>query len=233
MNININAFDFEIIIRILLILISSFMIGYNRGKHHQFAGVKTHLFVGLGAGLSLLVPYIYYTNNPGVSGDPYRLAAQVISGIGFLGAGSIIKSGQTIKGLTTAATLWLTAIISISFASGAYLVSIFSASLVIIFLFFNKRLEITKKYSIKVLVFTLVDDGESVELLDQYIRTHATLNSHFQLLDNRFKDGEHIVRVKYELVHNQTDVSTYSLIRDICQFKFIRKVESITELEKL
>ncbi len=94
----VDSFDIEIMIRIILIILSSFMIGYNRGKHHQFAGVKTHLFVGLGAGMSFIVPYIYFANHPGITADPYRLSAQVISGIGFLGAGSIIKSGQTIKG---------------------------------------------------------------------------------------------------------------------------------------
>lgn len=133
MNEYINNFDLEVIFRVLLIITSSFMIGYNRGKHHQFAGVKTHLFVGLGSGLSFLIPYIYYLENTQFTADPYRMSAQVISGIGFLGAGSIIKSGQTIKGLTTAATLWLTAIISIAFASGIYLLASFAALLVIIF----------------------------------------------------------------------------------------------------
>lgn len=228
-----SAFDLEIIIRILLILISSFMIGYNRGKHHQFAGVKTHLFVGLGSGLSFLIPNIYYMANPSITSDPYRMSAQVISGIGFLGAGSIIKSGQSIKGLTTAATLWLTAIISIAFASGVYYLASFCAVFVIIFLFFNKQLELTKKYAIKVIVVTLEDNGESVELIDQFIRAKAQLNGPFKLLDHKYKNEKHIVRVKYEIIHNQTELSTYELIRSISEFSFIRQIDSITEIEKL
>lgn len=79
----------------------------------------------------------------------------------------------------------------------------------------------------------MVDNGANVELLDQFIRSRASLNDSFKMLDHKYEDQEHIVRVKYELIHNQTEMSTYELIRSISEFTFIREVQSVTEMEKL
>ncbi len=233
MNLEFTAFDYENLFRIVLILLSSYFIGLNRGKHHQFAGVKAHIFVGLGAGISFLVPYIMMHEYQNFNIDPYRMPAQVISGIGFLGAGSIIKSGQTIRGLTTAATLWLTAVISITFASGAYIVGAFSAILVIVFLFFNQQFEMARKFSIKVLVITIEDETDNLEMLDQYLKEHSSLRGSLEILDHKYVEGKHIAQIKYEIIHYQNEMRTYELIRNLSKFNYISRIESITDMERL
>lgn len=108
------------ILRLGLAVLMGSIIGNERAKHGQSAGVRTHLLVCLGSALtSLISMYLYeYLGSPG---DLTRISAQVISGIGFLGAGMImIKHNNMIKGLTTAAGVWSTSIIGIALGYGFY-----------------------------------------------------------------------------------------------------------------
>lgn len=105
--------------RIILAIICGGLIGIERGRSNQPAGMRTYMLVCLGSTLVMLTSEYIYTNFH--TGDPARLGAQVISGIGFLGAGSIIISGKTkVKGLTTAAGLWVSACIGIAIGIGFY-----------------------------------------------------------------------------------------------------------------
>lgn len=109
----------EIIIRILIATMCGTIIGYDRARKGRNAGTKTHALVAMGSALAMLVGE-YISHKTG-SGDPTRLASQVVSGIGFLGAGAIIVTGEKkIVGLTTAATLWVSAIVGISAGAGMY-----------------------------------------------------------------------------------------------------------------
>jgi len=118
-----------ICIRLVLAIIAGGIIGNERGKHGSAAGLRTHILVCVGAAMTALTGYyVYDTLN--ISGDIMRLAAQVVSGIGFLGAGMIIvKNGNVVTGLTTAAGMWATAAIGIAlgygFYSGAIVATIF------------------------------------------------------------------------------------------------------------
>jgi putative Mg2+ transporter-C (MgtC) family protein len=110
--------------RLLISLLIGIAIGTEREMHNQPAGLRTHVLICLGSTilmlLSIYIPQTY-TNFP--NGDPARLAAQVVSGIGFLGAGAILKMGVNIRGLTTAATIWATAAIGLTVGAGMYLAS--------------------------------------------------------------------------------------------------------------
>lgn len=109
-----------VLIRILLAVVFGGVIGFERGKHGRQAGMRTHILVCLGGAMTALVG-VYGATKLGFTGDPLRIAAQVVSGIGFLGAGMIIvKSERTITGLTTAAIMWATAIIGIAVGIGFY-----------------------------------------------------------------------------------------------------------------
>jgi putative Mg2+ transporter-C (MgtC) family protein len=94
-------------------------IGFERELRERQAGLRTHLVVSLGAALFTLVS-AYAFRNFGNKVDPTRIAAQIVSGIGFLGAGAIIRQGLSVKGLTTAATLWLVAAIGMASGAGYY-----------------------------------------------------------------------------------------------------------------
>lgn len=108
--------------KIILCLILVGALGYNREKKGMIVGIRTHVVVGLGALLIQLVSLEYNRMNPGV-GDIHRLPAQFLSGIGFLGAGTILKDDKNIKGLTTAGTLFFSACVGIAVGSGLYILS--------------------------------------------------------------------------------------------------------------
>ncbi len=126
--------EFNTVSIVLRLLLATFMggtIGYERSTHGQPAGIRTFSLVCMGAALVIIVDeYLVDTYH---TGDPARLAAQVISGIGFLGAGSILVTGRNyIRGLTTAASLWATACLGISVGSGYFQGSI-AAFLMLVF----------------------------------------------------------------------------------------------------
>lgn len=111
---------FTVILRIVLAGVFGGIIGHERGKHGSQAGLRTHILVCLGASMTAMAG-LFSTEILGYSGDPFRIAAQVISGIGFLGAGMIVvKNTNTITGLTTAAGMWTTAAIGIALGMGFY-----------------------------------------------------------------------------------------------------------------
>lgn len=111
--------DSSIILRLLLAVILGGIIGFERGRAGRPAGLRTHILVCLGAVLAMMTNQ-YIFERFGVS-DPTRMAAQVISGIGFLGAGTILVTGRhQVKGLTTAAGLWATACMGLAIGIGFY-----------------------------------------------------------------------------------------------------------------
>lgn len=110
----------SILLRLTLATVFGGIIGLQRGKKNRAAGFKTHMLVCIGATLAMLTNQYLILANGGI-GDPSRLGAQVISGIGFLGAGTILVTGkQQVKGLTTAAGLWACACMGLAIGVGFY-----------------------------------------------------------------------------------------------------------------
>src|SRR5690554_1161951 len=127
------------IIRLLLAGLMGGIIGLERESHGRPAGLRTHIIVSLGSCLIMLVS-IYDFEDAG-NRDPARLAAQVISGIGFLGAGTILREGATIIGLTTAASLWVVAGIGLAMGGGFYLGGVATTILAVCTLAFLDKIE--------------------------------------------------------------------------------------------
>ena len=119
--------EVEIIVRLLLSAIVGGLIGVEREANNRPAGLRTHILVTLGSTLIMLVSIDVFGPS-----DPARLAAQVVSGIGFLGAGTIMRTGNNISGLTTAASLWVCAGIGLSIGSGYYLGAIVTTVIVLV-----------------------------------------------------------------------------------------------------
>ncbi|MFH5187373.1 MgtC/SapB family protein [Paenibacillus sp. TAB 01] len=130
--------DWDITLRLLLSAVLGGMIGLEREWNQHAAGFRTHILVSLGAA-SIMLLSIYgfeaFAQEPGVRSDPARLAAQVISGIGFLGAGAILRTGSRISGLTTAASIWVVAAIGLSVGAGFWFPALLTTALVFISLF--------------------------------------------------------------------------------------------------
>ena len=105
------------LLRIGTALFLGAVIGFERDVHGRAAGLRTHMLVSVGSALFTLIS-ISLSTELGMLGDPGRIAAQIVSGIGFLGAGTILKSGFNVRGLTTAACMWLMAAIGMACAVG-------------------------------------------------------------------------------------------------------------------
>jgi putative Mg2+ transporter-C (MgtC) family protein len=126
----------QIILRILLGAALGAVIGYERERDNQPAGLRTHMILVIGATLAMVlsVNLGYLFARPGTPADPARLAAQVISGIGFLGAGAILRYGFNVKGLTTATSLWTMAIVGMAVGAGYYLIGVVTTALMLVVL---------------------------------------------------------------------------------------------------
>ncbi len=132
------SLNVDFCVRLILAGICGASIGVERSKHFKEAGVRTHVIVCMGAALAMIVSKYGFVDLtvsgadfPGSRGaDPARIAAQVISGISFLGAGVIFKREGLVRGLTTAAGIWITAAIGLAVGSGMLLIGLFTATVV-------------------------------------------------------------------------------------------------------
>ncbi len=125
--------DHEIIIRLLLAVVLGGVVGLEREAAKRAAGLRTHTLVSLGSALIMMTNIHLFEVYAGRANiDVTRMAAQVVSGIGFLGAGTIIRSGNNVRGLTTAASLWVVAAVGMAVGCGFYKAAIFSTVFVLI-----------------------------------------------------------------------------------------------------
>src|SRR5260221_10585244 len=113
----------DLSLRLLVAAGLGLAIGFEREIHGHPAGLRTHMLVALGSALFTVLSINGFRDQaPGVAVDPTRIAAQIVSGIGFLGAGAILKDGIVIRGLTTAASLWATSAVGMAAGGGEYVI---------------------------------------------------------------------------------------------------------------
>ena len=123
----------DIALRLLAAALLGGFVGIERENKKRAAGLRTHVLVTLGSSLVMVLSEYLFLEYRGLTNiDPARLGAQVISGIGFLGAGTIIKQGVSVRGLTTAASLWAVACIGLAAGSGFYAAAVIAAAIVFI-----------------------------------------------------------------------------------------------------
>ena len=138
------SFVADAFIKMILTVVLSGTIGFEREHSHRPAGFRTHILVAVGSALVMLTSnYVFETYEGLTSFDPTRLGAQVISGIGFLGAGTILREGFSVKGLTTAASLWAVSCIGIAVGAGYYTGAIVTT--LVIYITLNSLKRVTAK----------------------------------------------------------------------------------------
>ncbi|HHV97181.1 MAG TPA: MgtC/SapB family protein [Clostridiaceae bacterium] len=138
----------DVLGRLLLALLLGGIIGYERESENRPAGFRTHILVCMGAALVMITSeFIYKELVPGNDIDLTRMGAQVISGIGFLGAGTILREGFNVKGLTTAASLWAVSCVGLAVGIGFIEGAIFATILVYITLILLKKIE--RQFNVK------------------------------------------------------------------------------------
>ena len=164
----------SIAIRLVLAMLLGGTIGLERGKQGRAAGMRTHIFVCLGATLTTMIGF-FAVGVMGSSGDPLRVAAQVISGIGFLGVGTILLKGRfQITGLTTAAGLWCAAAIGIALGAGFYEGAIitFICSMLTVTIFWRVEYILNKKYRRFGIYLEICSDKYVREAIDLIEKTY-------------------------------------------------------------
>jgi len=142
-----NSYETTNILRLLFASFLSGLIGIEREVHGRAAGFRTHLLVGVATCLMMIVSEYFFKKYGGLNStmavrvDPARVAAQIVVGIGFLGAGVIIKSGRMVRGLTTAACLWMVAGVGMAVGIGLYGPAVMVAVIAMFNLVFLKQIE--------------------------------------------------------------------------------------------
>jgi putative Mg2+ transporter-C (MgtC) family protein len=182
--------DYQFVVpRLLTALFLSSMIGIERSKKNRAAGLRTHALVGVASALVMVTSTFLFNqyNAIGAFPDPARMGAQIISGIGFLGAGTIIQSRGNVRGLTTAASLWSVGTIGIAAGSGFYFGAVLTTLLIYVVLRFAVTLEndwINKRQLTKVLVFTTQQDFT--------IYAHLAHKRNIRILEQLFIGSNHV-----------------------------------------
>lgn len=172
-----SSFEIQLLIRLLLATLLGGLIGLERELHGRPAGFRTHLMVALGAALYMGVSLHFYqvygalSGNLAVRVDPGRVAAQIVVGIGFLGAGAIIRENASVRGLTTAACLWVAAAIGTACGAGMLLIAVVVTAISLISLLVLKRVEegLSRDIYQQVMVSSEYREGQS-ERIAQAVR---------------------------------------------------------------
>ncbi|HAF57298.1 MAG TPA: methyltransferase [Lactococcus lactis] len=159
--------------RLILAGVCGYAIGYERNSRSKNAGTRTHLIVALSAALMIIVSkygFMDIISTHGVNLDPSRIAAQIVSGIGFLGAGMIFVHNQSVNGLTTAAGIWATSGISMAIGSGLYFIGIIATLLILLFqIILHQNYRWIKSATSDHLILQL-EDFEGLQLLQQQLK---------------------------------------------------------------
>ncbi len=141
--INVAITDLEMTARLVLAALCGAGVGYQREHANKAAGFRTHILVALGAALYTIISVFGF----GDRADPARVAAQVVVGIGFIGAGAILHSRTSVSGLTTAASIWVVAAIGMAAGIGMYTVTIVTTAIVLAVLQLQKHREVQVEQS--------------------------------------------------------------------------------------
>lgn len=217
-----------IIFRLFLSLILGGLIGIEREDKNRPAGFRTHILVCVGSAVVMLTSQYIFDAYRGQSNmDPARLGAQVISGIGFLGAGTIIRQGSTVKGLTTAASLWAVACIGLAIGIGFYEGAIVGATMIYFTLMVLSRFGrvLQNKSSYFNVLLTMQNKPEKVgEISLLFGRQNINIRDIEFLNSNKDDSNDIAVKLDLKLPHG---LSHKEVIRRLTEIEGINTVEEV------
>jgi len=188
--------NYSSIIKIVLAAVIGGTIGIERERANRPAGFRTHILVCLAAAIIMDINLILTVDFPMT--DPTRLGAQVISGIGFLGAGTIIKEGPSVKGLTTAASLWSVACLGLVIGSGNYLIAIASTFVIFFTLKSFNRLEAHFMKEKRSVNLSIISD-QSTKRIHQITTILNQFNCRIEVIDITKDDSIEYIELLFEL----------------------------------
>jgi len=203
--------DMMALAKLLLAAFLGGMIGIEREIHGRPAGFRTHLLVSLGSCLFVITSIQFYTLYGNFSGsqpvgvDPGRVAAQVVTGIGFLGAGAIIRERFSVRGLTTAACLWIAAAIGLACGVGLFGVSLLVTMISLVSLLLLKKVEMILKRDAYVYIRVWCEDRpEQMQLIESQLVNCKLQLLHSTIERNIDTSELHLV---YQVKYNSKDLS--------------------------
>lgn len=185
------------IVKILLSIVLSGVIGYEREISDKPAGLRTNILIGLGSALMMMISiHVVQAYSSGLA-DPSRIAAQVVTGIGFLGAGTILQARGSVVGLTTAATIWAVAGIGLAVGSGMYRLAVMVTTAILLVLWVLGRLErrILGKHASDCLKLRV---SNPAPLLKALHRIHSGTNVKVEEWEVEEAGGSYLVRFCYK-----------------------------------
>lgn len=223
---NVNSLEVNFlnsIFRLVLSMLLGMVVGAERKRKGQIAGIRTFALISMGACLAMLlsiyVPQVYLGLK---NGDPGRIAAQVITGIGFLGGGAMIHMKGAVRGLTTAAGIWMTAIIGMAVGIGMYLISIGATLLILITLVTFEQYEKRRQLGQEAKVINLKVTG-IVEDIAPYKDVFARNNVHMSTF-----------YIEYDYEKNQTELNFVILVHAYSDIlPLLRQVGEVADTAKL
>ena len=210
----------ELFLRIALAGVLAGLIGLEREMDSKEAGLRTHFLVGLASALFMIISKYAFSdmlNLNHVGLDPSRIAAQVVSGISFLGAGTIFMEKKFVKGLTTAAGIWTTAAIGLATGAGLYWIAIFTTFIVIVILKFMQKLlnvhllkaiDIVKTFDIRIQVLKYPDERITNILSDEKY-TISSIKT-----EKNLKSDECMYSIHY-IIKTKSNENAFELVKKI------------------
>jgi putative Mg2+ transporter-C (MgtC) family protein len=216
---------YDIAIRLMIATVLSGVIGYEREIHGRAAGLRTTILVGVGSCLIMMTSMNLHTMYQGIANvDPSRIPAQIVSGIGFLGAGTILRFHASVRGLTTAAALWAVAGIGIAIGSGFYMAAYLATAFIFIVLVALSYLELKiKRIPERILNIEAVG---GIELLSKITNTIDALSVEIKNIDIRHTPNSENFNVSMHLqfyalkINNQITTSLLQ-IKGITSVKWV------------
>jgi len=209
--------QFEMIARLFLAAILSGLVGYEREIHGRLAGFRTHILVCVGSTLIMLTSmYIFEIYRGLATPDPARIAAQVVSGIGFLGAGTIIRFKASVRGLTTAASLWTIAGIGLAVGSGLYVPAAVTTVIVLATLFFLNIFEksLIRKDWYKVIAVETKAGASQLEEIRSVLAEYEVEVKDFEVQKSASSDNL-VLKITLKLLTSEYDEEIISRVRQL------------------
>ncbi len=211
--------EYEWLLRIVCAVVAGGLIGFERHSQSKEAGIRTHAIVCMGAALVMVISKYGFTDVK--PGDPARLAAQVISGVGFLGAGIIFVRHNIIQGMATAAGIWTTSAIGLAFGAGMYVTGTVSSFLVILIqIFFKKKTNLDTLRTNMKLKITIKPEG-SVQEITRFLSDSGMIVTGNRIL----RGGETRNWVLETEIYTFKDARPMELIRQLTDQENVVKAE--------
>ena len=216
----------EIVIRLLLGALIGGLIGFERQAHGRAAGFRTQLIVCVACVLLMIVSEYYhnlsYLDPSYVRADPARLAAGAITGVGFLGAGVILKTGGNVQGLTTAACIWIVSAIGLAIGSGLYAAGLVTSVITIVALFMLRRVEkIMPKILFRAISIYADDSAREEDIIAVLDKHRVTVqNTDYEVLSEL---KEIVFYMKISFSHK---VPVKKLVDELASLQFIKKIST-------